>query len=112
MAQAALLSERRERQGAHQARQPPSHHLTSLLFDASISARSALACAFANSSEFEAAVVRAQRARGAFDPWYVARLELPSAQARPLQEALQLADGLELVRALLEGVAEPAGAVA
>jgi hypothetical protein len=39
-------------------------------------AGSALACVFANSSEFEAAVVRAQRARGAFDPWYVARLHL------------------------------------
>jgi len=39
-------------------------------------ARSALACSFANSSEFEAAVVSAQRARGAFDPWYVTRLRL------------------------------------
>jgi hypothetical protein len=37
-------------------------------------ARSALACVFANSEEFEAAVVRAQRARGAFDPWDVARM--------------------------------------
>ena len=43
--------------------------------DASVErARSALACVFANSAEFEAAVVRAQRARGAFDPWYVARM--------------------------------------
>ncbi len=32
----------------------------------------ALACAFSCSEEFEAAVVRAQRARGAFDPWYIA----------------------------------------
>jgi hypothetical protein len=39
-------------------------------------AGSALACVYANSSEFEAAIVRAQRARGAFDPWYVARLHL------------------------------------
>jgi len=39
-------------------------------------ARSALACVFANSTEFEAAIVRAQRARGAFDPWYVARARL------------------------------------
>ena len=39
-------------------------------------ARSALACVFTNSAEFEAAVVQAQRARGAFDPWYVARMRL------------------------------------
>jgi hypothetical protein len=37
-------------------------------------ARSALACVFANSDEFEAAVVRARRAREAFDPWDVARM--------------------------------------
>jgi len=36
-------------------------------------ARSALACVFANSDEFEAAVVRARRACGAFDPWGAAR---------------------------------------
>ena len=37
-------------------------------------ARSALACVFANSAEFEAAAGRAQHARGVFDAWHVARL--------------------------------------
>jgi hypothetical protein len=37
-------------------------------------ARSALACAFSSSDEFEAAVIRAQRARGAFAPWYITQL--------------------------------------
>jgi nifR3 family TIM-barrel protein len=55
---------------------------------------------------------RAGRYLRKFYPWYVARLELPSTHARPLQEALQRAEGLELVRALLAGVAQPAGAAA
>jgi len=59
-------------------RRPPDHLPAELAaLEASVDrARSALAGAFANSSEFEAAVVQAQRARGAFDPWYVARLRL------------------------------------
>jgi nifR3 family TIM-barrel protein len=55
---------------------------------------------------------RAVRYLRKFHPWYVARLGLPPARARALQEALQRAEGLGRVRALLEGVAEPAAAAA
>ena len=39
-------------------------------------ARAALACAYATSAEFEAAVIRARREAGMFDPWYIARLRM------------------------------------
>jgi hypothetical protein len=39
-------------------------------------AGAALACAFSSAEEFEAEVIRAQRARGAFDPCSIARLRL------------------------------------
>jgi hypothetical protein len=39
-------------------------------------ARSALACVFSGADEFEAAVIRAQRARGAFRPRHVTHLRL------------------------------------
>jgi hypothetical protein len=39
-------------------------------------ARAALACVYSGANEFEAAVIRAQRARGAFDGHQVARLRI------------------------------------
>jgi hypothetical protein len=39
-------------------------------------ARAALACVYSGADEFEAAVIRAQRARGAFDGHLVGRLRI------------------------------------
>jgi hypothetical protein len=39
-------------------------------------ARSALACAFSSAEEFEAAVISARRACGAFTPWYGTQIRL------------------------------------
>jgi tRNA-dihydrouridine synthase B len=50
---------------------------------------------------------RASRYLRKFYPWYVARLALPPAQARQLQQDLQSAPDLERARALLDAVARP-----
>jgi nifR3 family TIM-barrel protein len=51
---------------------------------------------------------RATRYLRRFYPWYVDRLELDRAHARRLQSALQQADSLEAVGALLSGAVAPA----
>jgi tRNA-dihydrouridine synthase B len=50
---------------------------------------------------------RATRYLRKFYPWYVVRLGLAPGEARRLQESLQSADTLGLVRALLQGRPEP-----
>jgi len=48
-----------------------------LALEASVDrAGAALACTFSCSDEFEAAVIQARRARGAFAPWYVSQIRL------------------------------------
>jgi hypothetical protein len=48
-----------------------------LALEASVDrAGAALACTFSCSDEFEAAVIQARRARGAFAPWYVSQMRL------------------------------------
>ena len=50
---------------------------------------------------------RAGRYLRKFYPWYVARLALPSAQARSLQQELQSAPDLGSARALLDAACRP-----